>query len=99
MRVFQRDPEPAKQSPKCVVDGQFSMAFVASIALRTGGFLWDDDHHVTPAALRSLGGLARIWFDVGATLAVERVRRQLDRLVDRGSPAPRSGAALDQSDW
>jgi 2-methylcitrate dehydratase PrpD len=36
------DPEPAKQSPKSVVDGQFSMAFVASVALRTGGFVWDD---------------------------------------------------------
>ena len=36
------DPEPAKQSPKSVVDGQFSMPFVASVALRTGGFGWDD---------------------------------------------------------
>ena len=33
-----------------------------------GGFLWDDDHHITPAALQSLGGLGRIWFDMGATL-------------------------------
>ncbi len=32
-----------------------------------GGFLWDDDAHVTPPALRSLHGLWRIWFDVGAT--------------------------------
>jgi 2-methylcitrate dehydratase PrpD len=36
------DPEPAKQSPKSVVDGQFSMPFCAAVALRTGGFLWDD---------------------------------------------------------
>ena len=36
------DPEPAKQSPKSVVDGQFSMAFCAAVALRTGGFVWDD---------------------------------------------------------
>ena len=35
-------------------------------ALR-GGFLWDDDAHVTKAALRSLRGLAQIWFTVGAT--------------------------------
>jgi protein O-mannosyl-transferase len=35
-------------------------------ALR-GGFLWDDDAHVTREALRSLGGLRRIWFEVGAT--------------------------------
>jgi len=35
-------------------------------ALR-GGLLWDDDAHVTRQALRSLHGLWRIWFDVGAT--------------------------------
>ncbi|HXF68153.1 MAG TPA: MmgE/PrpD family protein, partial [Burkholderiales bacterium] len=31
------DPEPAKQEPKSVVDGQFSMAFCAAVALRAGG--------------------------------------------------------------
>src|SRR6185295_11214160 len=47
------DPEPAKQSPKSVVDGQFSMAFCASVALRTGGFVWDDyaRHLRDPATL------------------------------------------------
>lgn len=35
-------------------------------ALR-GGFLWDDDGHVTRLDLRSLAGLARIWFEPGAT--------------------------------
>jgi tetratricopeptide (TPR) repeat protein len=32
-----------------------------------GGMLWDDDGHVTRAALRPLSGLWHIWFDVGAT--------------------------------
>ena len=32
-----------------------------------GGFIWDDDGHVTRPALRSLHGLYRIWFDLGAT--------------------------------
>lgn len=32
-----------------------------------GAFLWDDGGHVTRPELRSLGGLARIWFDPGAT--------------------------------
>jgi tetratricopeptide (TPR) repeat protein len=32
-----------------------------------GGFLWDDDRHVTKAALRSLSGLWRIWTELGAT--------------------------------
>lgn len=36
------NPEQAKQSPKSVVDGQFSMAFCAAVALRSGGLVWDD---------------------------------------------------------
>jgi len=32
-----------------------------------GGFIWDDDRHVTKMALQSLAGLRRIWFEVGAT--------------------------------
>ena len=32
-----------------------------------GGLLWDDNMHVTRADLRSLHGLWRIWFDLGAT--------------------------------
>lgn len=32
-----------------------------------GGFLWDDNMHVTAAELQSLGGLARIWFEPGTT--------------------------------
>jgi 2-methylcitrate dehydratase PrpD len=36
------EPQPAKQSPQSVVDGQFSMPFCAAVALRTGGFVWDD---------------------------------------------------------
>ena len=32
-----------------------------------GGLLWDDDAHITAAALQSLPGLWRIWTDIGAT--------------------------------
>jgi protein O-mannosyl-transferase len=32
-----------------------------------GQLLWDDDAHVTKASLRSLHGLGRIWFKLGAT--------------------------------
>jgi tetratricopeptide (TPR) repeat protein len=32
-----------------------------------GQFLWDDDAHVTGPELRSAAGLARIWFEPGAT--------------------------------
>jgi tetratricopeptide (TPR) repeat protein len=31
------------------------------------GFIWDDEAHVTRPELCSLGGLARIWFQLGAT--------------------------------
>lgn len=33
----------------------------------TGGLLWDDSGHITRADLRSLDGLRRIWFEIGAT--------------------------------
>ncbi|MDO8543845.1 MAG: tetratricopeptide repeat protein [Opitutaceae bacterium] len=32
-----------------------------------GGFVWDDNAHVTRPALRSIAGLGRIWFEPGAT--------------------------------
>jgi Tfp pilus assembly protein PilF len=32
-----------------------------------GGWLWDDDHHLTRPELQSAHGLWRIWFDLGAT--------------------------------
>ena len=35
-------------------------------ALR-GGILWDDEAHITRPALQSIGGLGRIWFELGAT--------------------------------
>ncbi len=31
------------------------------------GFIWDDSGHVTRQDLQSLSGLARIWFEIGAT--------------------------------
>jgi len=36
------NPEDAKHNPESVVDGQFSMAFCAAVALREGGMVWDD---------------------------------------------------------
>ena len=47
------------------------MALLATLAVYHpawhGGLLWDDDAHVTSAALRTADGLRRIWFDIGAT--------------------------------
>ena len=36
------DPQEDKQSPKSTVDGQFSMPFLAAVALREHGLVWDD---------------------------------------------------------
>jgi hypothetical protein len=36
-------------------------------AVWQAGFVWDDDGHVTRPDLRTLPGLARIWFEPGAT--------------------------------
>jgi protein O-mannosyl-transferase len=43
------------------------VCLVAYLPALRGGFIWDDAAHVTRPELRSLAGLARIWFDVGAT--------------------------------
>lgn len=32
-----------------------------------GGMVWDDNRHLTSPELRDLGGLGRIWFELGAT--------------------------------
>ena len=41
--------------------------FVAYLPALNGSFIWDDLSHVTRPDLRSLHGLWRIWFEVGAT--------------------------------
>ena len=54
-------------------DWFFAFALVLAVLLVYqpawhGGFLWDDDAHVTRPELRSWQGLHDIWFDVRATL-------------------------------
>ena len=72
------DPEAAKQSPKSVVDGQFSMAFCAAVALRTGGLAWDDyaTHLGDPVTL----ALCR------------KVRTSIDRGIAADTPLEMSGS-------
>jgi len=51
--------------------GMWALLWCATLAAHLpalrGGLLWDDNMHVTRADLRSLHGLWRIWFDLGAT--------------------------------
>ena len=59
------------RSPRLVESAGFALLIAATVlayipALR-GGFIWDDDGHVTRPELRSWHGLWRIWFDLGAT--------------------------------
>src|SRR5206468_1807493 len=45
----------------------FVFTLLAYLPAVRGGFIWDDDAHVTRPDLRSLHGLARIWLDPHAT--------------------------------
>src|ERR1035437_847761 len=45
----------------------FAATLVAYWPALQGAMLWDDNKHITTAALQSWHGLGRIWFDVGAT--------------------------------
>lgn len=48
--------------------GLLAVVFLAYQPAWHGGFIWDDDSHVTRPELQSLHGLSRIWFDMGASL-------------------------------
>ena len=72
------DPEPAKQSPASVVDGQFSMAFCAAVALRTGGLVWDD--------------YARHLRDPDTLALCKRVRTRIDPKAQADFPAEMSAS-------
>jgi len=56
--------DPGAIGSACALLAAVLLAYLP--ALR-GGFLWDDDAHVTAPALRSLHGLWRIWSEPGAT--------------------------------
>ncbi len=45
----------------------FIATFLAYLPSLRGEFIWNDSDYVTAPALRSVGGLVRIWTDVGAT--------------------------------
>jgi len=50
--------------------GWLGLAVLCALAYHPavhGGFLWDDEAHVTKAELRPAAALGRIWFELGAT--------------------------------
>jgi tetratricopeptide (TPR) repeat protein len=56
-----------KFSPRWVFLLLLVVACVVYFPALGGEFLWDDAGHVTRPDLRSLAGLGRIWFEIGAT--------------------------------
>ena len=73
------DPEDDKHNPKSVVDGQFSMPFVAAVALRQGGLGWDD--------------FARHLDDAETLALCRRVSCVVDEQAEAEFPAKMSGVA------
>ena len=58
-------PEPARRDYSWVLI--FASVFVVYLPALNGGMLWDDLSHITFPELRSVGGLWRIWTELGAT--------------------------------
>ncbi|HKW00248.1 MAG TPA: tetratricopeptide repeat protein [Vicinamibacterales bacterium] len=67
----QPEPSPARGTaslpPWLLYAGLVLLTLAVYYPAWHGGMLWDDDAHITQVDLRSLSGLWRIWFDVGAT--------------------------------
>ena len=73
------DPEPEKQNPRNYVDAQFSMPFVAAVALREGGMSWDSyAAHLEDPHTRAL---------------CRRIRSVVDPEVEDRFPAHMAGSA------
>ncbi len=71
--VLVGEPEAAKRRPRNVVEGQFSMAFTAAVALDQGSFGWDD--------YRRLG-------EPGIDGLCDRISVRRDEAVEAGSAHP-----------
>jgi protein O-mannosyl-transferase len=64
----QSAPQRVLNSKDAVMAGLiFCASLFAYVPALHGGFIWDDLSHITKPELRSLHGLWRIWFDLGAT--------------------------------
>lgn len=67
-RKIQEPPERPQGPPAWVLFVALLLVTLAAYyPAWHGGPLWDDDAHITRVDLRSLEGLWRIWFEVGAT--------------------------------
>ena len=71
--VLVGEPAAAKRRPRNVVDGQFSMAFTAAVALDQGRFGWDDYGRLGEAGLEAI---------------CDRIEVRQDDAVEAASPHP-----------
>jgi 2-methylcitrate dehydratase PrpD len=71
--VLVGEPQDAKRRPRNVVDGQFSMAFCAAVALDQGSFGWDDYRRLGEAGIDDL---------------CDKVSVRRDEAVEAASPHP-----------
>ena len=71
--VLVGEPGAAKRRPRNVVEGQFSMAFAAAVALDQGSFGWDDYRRLGEPVIDAL---------------CDRVLVRRDEAVEAGSPHP-----------
>lgn len=79
------DPEAEKQQPKNVVDGQFSMPFVAAVALREGAMQWDHyARHIRDPQTLALCKRIRAVVDPRAEAEFPRYMSGIVRLRTRG---------------
>ena len=67
--VLVGEPAAAKRRPRNVVDGQFSMAFCAAVALDQGGFGWDDYCRLGEGRIHALCDKVSVRHDPGVEAA------------------------------
>ncbi|MDD9932104.1 MAG: tetratricopeptide repeat protein [Myxococcales bacterium] len=61
------DPAGSEDGHRVLPPLLLGVALLVYQPMWSAGFIWDDDAHITPPQLRSLQGLARIWFEPGTT--------------------------------
>ncbi len=78
------DPEAEKQQPRNVVEGQFSMPFVAAVALREGAMQWDHyARHIQDAKTLALCKRVRAVVDPAAEAEFPRYMSAIARVRTR----------------
>jgi 2-methylcitrate dehydratase PrpD len=89
-----KDPELQKRAPQSIVDGQFSMVWVAAVALLRGGFGWDDYALLADPTVLELIGRIEVVADerieaLGQSMGASVRVRANGTTYERFTPAPK----------